>query len=783
MKKYVITLFAAILLSPNVTAQLRTAITGMVRDGNSGESIPGALVYTEDKKASATSDYDGRYKLEIQGFPVTLVCSMAGYEDNVKILSADDGKRNCDFVLNESKEMIEASKVLSASGKELLKLPQMGMMAVDAEIIRKLPSLLGEADVIKAIQMLPGVQSPSEGSTGFSVRGGGIDQNLVLMDGAPIYNCGHFLGFFSMFNGDVVKDAKLYKGDFPAKFGERVSSVLDVSTTDGDLDKIKGDLSLGLLTSKAMVEGPIVRSKLSFAVAARRSYLDLFFPIFKNSIPEKTKLSFYDVNAKLNWIINDKNRIQVSAFAGNDLFGLNAGDMGVSLMTFDYSNITQTIRWNHSFGQKFRTTLTAYNSLFIQGVDCDMEQSPFIWKSRIGETGLRNRYDWEINADNKMEFGIEAAYFRIRPSDTDPVGESIVQQIYSPPCYAVQPSAYIQNEQTLGPVTLRYGMRFTNHTTLGETDQYYYDPVTHEKTDEIHFGAWEAITSFWGLDPRFSASFSINPESSVKVSYIRTHQYLQQTSVSVSPGVLDAWFTASPNVKPVISDQVSLGYNMNFLDDALKATLEGFYKHNQNTADLKDNPGMVIDNPDRESLLRFGKSYAYGVEAMLEYNIKNVHGWIGYTWSRAIYDIPEINGGKPYRSPLNHEHAVNVVCTWDISKRVDLSGTWIFYSGSPTTFPTSRYSYGGNYLPIYSERNSDSMPDYHRADISLNLRSKKRVEGRRWSGEWNFSIYNLYGRHNAWSISTGYDVKEGTTGATLIYLFSVVPSVSYNLKF
>lgn len=732
-------------------------ISGYVKDKDSGEAIIGATVYTSDKKTGASSNNFGFFSLKVEKGKYDVVCSNLGYTTETLPADCSKGSVSLDFEISEDRQMLESAVVYSRTKKDILALPQMGMQTVDVALVKKLPALMGETDIIRVIQMMPGVQSPSEGSTGFSVRGGGVDQNLIMMDGAPVYNSGHFLGFLSMFNGDVIKNAELYKGDFPTQYGGKTSSVLDITTIDGNKNKFEGNASIGLLTSKVFISGPIVPEKLSFVLAARRSYLDIFFPLFSR-VPKGTKLSFYDINAKLSWTINERNRLYLSAFSSDDRFGLAMEDLGVRNMLFDYKNNTQSLRWSHVFSPSLTSSLTLYNSHYRGSLDCDMDESPFSWKKRLNETGIKNHYIWHMGPKSTLNFGWETAYYFLNPSECHPVGESVVIDVVSPSSEAVSPAIYVEHEQKLGALNLRYGLRFSSYSKLGDI-------------------------TYFGPDPRFSASLRLGDNTSLKAAYSRSHQYLEQASISSAGGVLDTWFSASTNVKPQISDQVSLGINQNILNDAVELSAEGFYKYGRNTLDFQDNPGLVIIEEDPESLLRFGNSYAYGVEFMAKYEFAKVNGWLSYTWTKAIFDIDGVNNNIPYRSPLNHEHAVNFVLTWDISKQVSTSATWLFYSGAATTFPVARFRFGSTYVPIYSSRNEDNMPDYHRADISLTLRTKKRVEGKRWSGEWNFSIYNLYARHNAWTVSYGYNMSKDQMDARKIYLFSIVPSVSYNIKF
>lgn len=784
MKKTVLFFVILSLILPALGAGAQSVtVSGYVRDAQSGETVIGATVYTADKSAGTSTNGFGFYSLKIpRRTSVEIIASCVGYADTKATLDCSKGNVTHDFDLPTDRQMLEGATVFSRTKKEALTLPQMGMQQVDVALVKKLPALMGETDIIRVIQMMPGVQSPSEGSTGFSVRGGGVDQNLVLMDGAPVYNSGHFMGFLSMFNGDVVKNVRLYKGDFPSQFGGKTASVLDVTTIDGNNRKFGGSMSVGLLTSKIALEGPIVPGKLSFSVAARRSYLDLFFPFIKD-LPEGTGLAFYDINAKLSWIINDNNRLSVGAFSSDDRLSFGLEELGVHAMDFDDRNNTQSLRWSHVFSPSFTSVLTFYNSIYGGSVKCDMDDCPFKWRKDLNETGIRNNYVWHAGQNNTLSFGWETAYYFLNPSECHPVGESVVVDVVSPSSRAISPALYVENEQKLGRLNLRYGLRLSSFSKIGKGEQLYYDPETFERTDSLHFGPGKAIKTYWGLDPRLSISYQTGENTSLKAAYSRSHQYIEQASISSAGGVMDTWFCASPNIKPQISDQVSLGVNHNILDEAVELSAETFYKYNRNTIDLKDNPGLVIIESDPEGMLRSGTSTAYGVELMAKYEFAKVSGWLSYTWTKSMFDIPTINGGVPYRSPLNHEHAVNFVSTWDISRRVSASATWLYYSGAPTTFPVGKFKFGSTYVPIYSSRNEDSMPDYHRADLSLTLRSRRRVEEKPWSGEWCFSVYNLYARHNAWTVSYGYNPTEDRMDSYKVYLFTILPSVSFNLKF
>ena len=763
--------------------QKKITLSGYVRDAETGEPLQQAVIFLEDKKTGIAADAVGFYSLSVSAGEHTVSCAYFGYITEAVPVRLTQSTR-LDFNLKTDQRELEAATIFSRSKREEIQLPQMGLERVDAGLIQKLPTLMGEADIIRVIQMMPGVQTPSEGATGFSVRGGGVDQNLILIDGAPIYNCGHFLGFLSMFNGDAIRGADLYKGDFPALYGGRISSVLDIATKDGNNRSFGGNASIGLITSKVLLEGPIVPGKLSFLLTGRRTYLDLFFPLLSSHIPDNTRMYFYDLNGKLSWTAGEKDRVYLSAFSGRDVFGFSMEEFDLGDILFGNANHTQSLRWNHVFSPRLTSDITLYNSLYINAIGVDMQEASFDYTQKIRESGIKAGWTWYANPKNTLKAGFQLAGYDIAPGETVPREESTyVNQVKMSEIHAFQPSVYLQNEQKMGPLTLRYGLRFSTFTTLGPTEQRYFDSKTHTltRTEEVKKG--ERILNQSGLEPRISASWSLTEDLSLKASYARSYQYLQQARVSITGSPVDTWFTASPNVEPQRSDQYSAGINLLLARQALQLSLEGFYKDNRNTIDFIDNPGLVIDDVNREGLLRFGTSYAYGTELMLKYEFARWNGWLAYTWSRSMYDIPEINGGIPYPSPLNHEHAVNFVLSYDITKQLSASAEWVFYSGSPTTYPVGRFNFRDVWKPVYSARNEDRLPDYHRMDLSLTYKTKGRLKGKRWSGEWNLSVYNAYARHNAWSIAFNYNREEEKAEALKVYLFTAIPSLSYNLKF
>ena len=766
-------------------AQNRKAtISGYVRDAKSNEPLTQAVIYTEDKKVGVAADVNGYYSLSVTPGKQKIYCAYFGYSTAEAVVEPGNTPLQVNFMLEMDPDVLEAATIFSHPNREEIKLPQMGLQRVDASLVRQLPAMMGEADIIRIIQMMPGVQSPSEGSTGFSVRGGGLDQNLVLLDGAPIYNCGHFLGFLSMFNGDVIRGADLYKGDFPASYGGRLSSVLDIATKDGNNQKFGGNISLGLISSKLLLEGPIVPGKLSFMLAGRRTYLEAFLPLAKGKIPEDTRMYFYDLNGKITWTASEKDHIYLSAFSGKDMLSLRLEELNLDKTAFVFANHTQSLRWNHVYSPKVTSDIVIYNSLYRNDMSINMENAEFDYSQAIRETGFKAGWTWYADEHNTVKGGFQAAWYAIEPGHVVPRDTmSLVKEVRVSPYDATLPSIYVQNEQRFGPLSLRYGLRFALYARRGPTEQRFYDPETHELYGIRNVKKGTIIKRYGGLEPRFSASFAFSDVFSAKFAYARSYQYLQQARVSVTGSPVDVWFAASPNLKPQRSDMFSLGLETLMAKDAVRFSVEGFYKDNRNTLDFVDNPGLVINDVNAESLLRMGTSRAYGTEVMLKYDFSRWNGWLSYTWSKCMYTIPEINDGKPYRSPLNHEHSINFVLTYDFSKQFSASTEWVFYSGAPTTFPVGRYQFLDRWVRVYSTRNTDRMPDYHRLDLSLTWRTKRRVADKRWSAEWNLSVYNAYARHNAWSVGFHYSTITEQAHAQKIYLFTILPSISCNIKF
>ena len=759
-------------------------LSGHIKDGSTGELLIGATVYFKDLKTGTISNLYGFYSYSVKPGNYQVEFIYLGYKSKAVIVEINENTE-LDIELFEDNETIDEVVVTAQKADAHVREAQMSVQKLQNKDIKAVPALMGEVDVIKVLQLMPGVMATSEGSSGFSVRGGNPDQNLILLDEAIVYNAGHMLGFFSVFNNDAIKDVQLYKGDIPASNGGRLSSLVDVRMNDGNNKKWEGNGGVGLISSRLTLQGPIVKDKTSVIVSGRRTYADMFLPLIGNEDNKDNKIYFYDINAKVKHIINNNNRLYLSFYTGRDLFKENRSSI-------DFGNRTFTFRWNHVYSPKLFSNLTLINSNYDYHLETSDDVAGFKWDSRLTDYSLKLDYNYYLNPNNTISFGGQTLFHAMEPATAMGTGENaLLDNVVVPDAHALEHALYVSNSQKLGRLSLKYGLRFSGLQNIGKGTVYRFDD-RHEEMGKEEYGSGDIFNSYWGLEPRFGMSFMLNQSASLKASYSRTRQYLHLASNSTSGTPLDVWFMSSPNVEPQISDQVSVGYFKNFSDNSIETSVETFYKDMQNTIDFKDHPDLLL-NEQMEGELRFGKSWAYGVEALVKIKKEKYSGWIGYTWSQSWRKIGEINDGHKYLSPYSHEHDISIVLNRKIGKRGRLGVNWVYQSGSPMTSPTGRqfiagYDVNGNVVdgdvvPVYSGRNRERMPDYHRMDISYTLKTKNK-KNRKWQGEWNFALYNAYGRKNAWSIfyeqdeDNAYEIKAKKT-----YLFQFVPSITYNFKF
>ncbi|MBU2556168.1 MAG: TonB-dependent receptor [Bacteroidetes bacterium] len=751
-------------------------LSGYISDASTGEMLIGGTLYITELSGGTATNVYGYYSVRLDPGSYSLTYSYIGY--NSKQLQLD--LRNDTLInIKLSPQEMELNEVVitGESALENVRRPQMSVARLDIKNIRQIPAFMGEVDVIKALQLLPGVQATSEGGSGFSVRGGSPDQNLILLDEALVYNPSHLLGFFSVFNNDAVKSVELYKGDIPSEYGGRLSSVVDVRMNDGNSQRITGQGGVGTISSRLTLEGPIQKDKSSFMLAGRRTYADLFLALSPNEDVRNNTLYFYDFNGKANYTFNDKNRLFVSGYFGKDVFKNESFALG-------WGNQTLTVRWNHLFSPKIFSNFSLIYSRFNYELGIpEGEPNAFDWNSRMQDYALKSDFTWFASASSTLKFGLHTTFHSFSPGTAVGLGEETAfNKLEVPESFALESGIYFNNEHQLSNrLTLKYGLRLSMFNNIGKGTVYQYDEQ-YEKVDSVVYPSGEIYQTFANLEPRFSLAWKLDEFSSVKAAYTRNAQYVHLAQNSTAGTPLDIWFPTGPNVKPQLGDQFSAGYFRYFPKEKLETSVEGFYKLNHNAIDFKDHAELLL-NEYLDGELRFGKAWSYGLEFLVRLNEGRLNGWVSYTWSRTFREIPEINKGKPYPASYDRPHDVSIVANYKLSKRIDLGANWVYSTGSAVTFPTGRFTIGNTIAPVYSDRNAYRLPDYHRLDISITLRAKEKP-GRKWTGEWNLSVYNAYYRKNPWVINFIADPEQpNVTNAEMTYLFGIVPAITYNFKF
>ena len=755
----------------------KVTVSGTVRDAATGEALfPANVIIEELGTGTSTNEY-GFYALSLEPGSYTLLFSYVGYATESRIIDL-----NRDMVLNmelqESLQELEEVTISSQRYNTNISELETGSTRLPIQSIRKIPALLGEIDVIKAIQLLPGVQVTSEGSSGFSVRGGGRDQNLILLDESTVYNASHLMGFFSVFNNDVIKDVKLYKGDIPASSGGRLASLLDVRMKEGNSKQFSGRGGMGTISARLSLEGPIVQDKVSFLLAGRRTYADLFLLFSRDENLRNTRLYFYDLNGKVNYRINDKNRVYLSVYSGKDTYA-NKDYAGMV-----FGNRTFTFRWNHIFSNNLFSNFTLVNSHYFYELGTPEESEEYFnWRSTLDDYGYKGDFTWFLSPRHTLRFGLSGTYHIIKPGDI--VGNSIggiEQSLTLNYNYSLESGLYLSGESNLGDnFAIRYGLRYSLFNNVGPATVYEYDD-TYQLIDSANYERGDFYNFYHGLEPRISANYMLSEIHSIKASYSRTLQYLQLATNSTAGTPLEIWYNASPNIEPQISDQLAVGYFRDFLDHRLQTSLELYYKKMNKSIDFKDHAQLLL-NPYLDGEIRVGEASSFGAELYLRYAGRNLSGWISYTLSKTTRDIPEVNDGVPYPAPYDKPNDLAIVINYVITPRLEVAANWIYSTGIPFTLPSGRYEIMGNILPLYTGRNQYRLPDYHRLDLSLTYKGKAKP-GKRWRGEWNLSVYNAYSRKNAWTLNFVQDEAQPEVSyAEMTYLFSIVPAITYNFKF
>ena len=773
--------FSILILSLSIHAQ-NINLSGTVSDAESGETITGAVVSVPELPGIGTaSNAYGFYSISLPKGSYKVRIKFLGYEEKVEDVEISANlKKN--FTLRKKAKSI---KQVTVSGKKKQKLTeevQMGKIQVDLKEINKIPVILGEKDILKSIQLLPGVMPQQEGASGIIVRGGGVDQNLILLDEAPVYNASHLLGFFSTFNSDALKDLTLYKGNMPAEYGGRLSSVIDVKMKEGNNKNYEFGGGIGLIASRFYAEGPIQKDKSSFFVSGRRTYADVFLFLASDTVAQKSTLYFYDLNLKTNFRVSDKDRIYFSGYFGNDHFGL-ADAFGIQ-----YGNVTATTRWNRIINEKlFSNTSFIYNNFNYQ-VKIGINNFDLKVNSILNNYSLKQDYDYFLNSKNRLKVGGISTWYNVVPGDIEST-DTLVAKRGLTRSNGWENAAYIQNEQTISSkLKINYGLRLSLFTIAGSNSLYSFDK-DGRVLDTTILKDRQLDKSYFNPEPRVSINYSLTEDKSIKFAYSRNVQYIHQLSNTTSGSPTDRWVLTTRNIRPGISDQVSAGYFFNFANDMFEASIEGYYKHLQNQIEYK--AGTILRaNETVEKDLVYGDGRAYGAEFYIKKRVGKLTGWVSYTLARSERSFEDIDGGKwfPYRYDRTHDIAV--VAMYDLSEKINIAGTFVYYTGNATNYPTGKYSISGDItsnptdpglvFTSYNGRNKDRFPNYTRVDLALNWSLKKT---RYWEHELSFSVYNVLGAKNAFQIDFLYDQRQASTYAEKTYLFAQVPSITYNFKF
>jgi len=766
-KAILLLIFGLIGIVPLMQAQDNTTVNGTIKDKLTGETIMGAVIKIEQlPNVVVTSNEYGFYAIALPKGKYDLRISFVGFEEK-RIPITLNGPLNLPVFL-ESKNQLEEVVVESKRKDENLIKAQVGTETLNMKSISKVPVIFGEKDVLKTIQLLPGVKSAGEGNSGFYVRGGGADQNLILLDEAPVYNASHLLGFFSTFNSDAIKDATIIKGNAPAQYGGRLSSVLDVKMKEGNNKNYTVSGGLGLISSRLSIEGPIQEDKSSFILSGRRTYADVFLKAtekFKDNI-----LYFYDLNAKANYKINDKNRIYFSGYFGKDELGLG------SSFGINWGNKTGTIRWNRIINSKLFLNTSFIYSDYSYNVGLKNGETNFNINSNIKDVNLKQDYTFYLNPKNTIRFGFNSILHTITPSVFSGTVNNNINKVGR---NGLENAIYFNNNYKANQkLTLDYGIRVSAYSLMGgDVYNVYKEEVI---TESILLKKNEFGKTYINLEPRFTSNYRINDVSSFKVAYARNVQHLHLLSNATAASPSDQWIGNSYNIKPELADQTSIGFARNFNNNTYELGAEVYYKYMQNQLDYKD--GANINTiADVESALLYGVGRAYGFELLAKKKLGLFSGWISYTLSKTERKINGINGGNWYNARQDRTHDISIVTILELNPKWTVSGVFVYNTGNAVTYPTGKYNIGNQTIFQYANRNANRMPDYHRLDVSVTYENKTKKKN---VGSWNFSLYNVYGRENAYRIAFQDDPLDNTkTQIVQTALFKWVPSVTYNFKF
>ncbi|MDC6386865.1 TonB-dependent receptor [Flagellimonas taeanensis] len=799
MSKRLLAIYAILLLQCSwIQAQQKFTLSGTVSEASSNETLIGVTIAVPELGTGTTTNEYGFYSITLPKGEYRVMVSYLGFQDVMENVALDRNIKK-DFYLAEEAEELDEVVVTDDVERLDIQKPQMSVNTLTAQTIKQIPVVLGEADVIKSLLLLPGVSNAGEASSGFNVRGGAVDQNLILLDEATVFNSSHLFGFFSVFNPDAIKDVKLFKGGIPARYGGRVSSVLEIFQKEGNSKDFKVNGGIGAVASRLLLEGPIIKDRTAFLIGGRASYAHLFLPLFDVD----NKAYFYDLNTKINHKINDSNNIYLSGYFGRDLFSI--GDRFVNT----YGNAVGNFRWNHLFSEKLFSNLSLIYSDYYYGLELDFVG--FEWNSGIQNFNLKYDLKHYLSDKVQMNYGLQNIYYVFNPGEITPnrPDSGIVEEQLTKK-YANETALYIDVEHDVTEnLSIEYGLRASQFNRLGQDEFYVYqnnnpvifDPFTlvyreAEPIDSINPGRSGTLKKFFNLEPRVSLSYNFNEKNAVKASYTRLSQYLHLLSNTSSPTPLDVWTPSGPFVKPQLLDQYAIGYFRNIKGGEYTFETEAFFKDIQNRIDYIDGANLIANNAIEQVILN-GQARAYGLEVLFRKNEGRFTGWLAYTLSKSEQRTPGrnldfdtgrsnletgINLGQWYNTPYDKTHDLSLFGSFDLNDKWNFNANFIYQTGQPTNYPIGQFEFEGITVPYYGLRNKERLPDYHRLDLSAILTPRKN-RSRKVQAEWVFSIYNLYSRKNAASINFRENEDTGRNEALRTSIFGIIPSVTYNFKF
>jgi len=772
------------------SAQEKFTLSGTVIDSATGETLIGVNIIIQSLKTGTTTNEYGFYSITLPEGIYELTYSILGYTTKTATLLFNKNDTQ-NISLNEDTEQLDEIIISNNVEQTNTRTPQMSVNTISSGTIKKIPVVLGEADVVKSLLLLPGVTNAGEGSSGFNVRGGAVDQNLILLDEATIFNSSHLFGFFSVFNPDAIKDVKLYKGGIPARYGGRVSSVLDIFQKEGNSKEYKITGGIGAVSSRILVEGPIKKNKAAFLVGGRTSYAHLFLPLFDI----KNSAYFFDLNTKINYRINENNNIFLSGYFGRDVFSINEN------FSNTYGNAVGNFRWNHIFSDRLFSNLSLIYSDYFYGLELDFVG--FEWNSGIQNINLKYDLKHYLTNTLQLNYGLNTTYYSFNPGiirpnrpDSGIIEEQLVKK------FANETAVYIDLEQDITPkLSVEYGVRLSHFIRFGQDEINLYEnnnpvifnPETESYSEATPIGVTTTarnsqLTSFTNVEPRIATSYSFNDDSSIKGSYTRLSQNLHLLSNTSSPTPLDVWTPSGPFIKPQLLNQFAFGFFKNIKDKSYSLETEVFYKDIQNRIDYIDGADLIANNAIERVILN-GEARAYGWEILFRKNSGKLQGWIAYTLSKSEQRTPGrtsietgINNGEWYNTPYDKPNDLSLFLNYELNNKWSFNSNFIYQTGRPTNFPVGQFEFQGLVVPFFGARNSQRLPDFHRIDFSATLTPTKN-KGRKWKAEWVFSVYNIYNRRNAASINFRQNQDTGTNEAVRTSIFGIVPSITYNFKF